>query len=517
MSSLREKTREFEELAEAAKLGGGQEKIDKQHEKGKFTARERLEIMLDPGSFHELDMFVQHTCRDFGMEKQVYPGDGVVTGYGTINGRLVYVYAQDFTVLGGSLGKKCSEKICKVMDLALRNGAPCIGLNDSGGARIQEGVLSLAGYGEIFYRNTAASGVVPQIAVVMGPCAGGAVYSPGIQDFVFMVKGTSHMFITGPDVIKAVTKEEVTFDELGSALTHNSKSGVAHFMTDDEEEALQKVKTLLSYLPANNMENPPTVETSDDPQRLCDELYDLVPLDAIKAYDMKDVIRVIVDDREYFEVQEHFAPQLTVGYARLNGRTVGIVGNNPKFFAGCVDIDASVKGARFIRFCDAFNIPLVVLVDVPGFLPGKSQEVGGIIRHGAKLMYAFSEATVPRVTVVTRKAYGGAYIVMNSKHIGADLNYAWPSAEIAVMGPEGAINIIFRRELASADDSNRRRTELLDDYRKKFANPKLPSEYGFIDEIISPHLTRVRLIAALESLQGKRSLKPYRRHGNIPL
>ncbi len=517
MSSLREKTRELLDMIEAAKLGGGEDKITKQHDKGKFTARERLDLLLDPGSFHELDMFVQHKCTDFGMEKQVYPGDGVITGYGTVNGRLVYVYAQDFTVLGGSLGKKCSEKICKVMDLALQNGVPCIALNDSGGARIQEGVMSLAGYGDIFFRNTNCSGVIPQITVIMGPCAGGAVYSPGIQDYVFMVKGTSHMFITGPDVIKAVTKEEVTFDELGSALTHNTKSGVAHFMTDDEEEALQKVKTLLSFLPSNNMESCPRVEPTDDPHRLCDELYDIVPLDPIKAYDMRDLIKVVVDNGEFFEVQEHFAPQLSIGYARLNGRTVGIVANNPRFFAGTLDIDASVKGARFIRFCDSFNIPLVVLVDVPGFLPGKSQEVSGIIRHGAKLMYAFCEATVPRVTVVTRKAYGGAYIVMNSKHIGADLNYAWPSAEIAVMGPEGAINVIFRRELAKADDSSRKRTELLEDYRKKFANPKLPSEYGFIDEIIPPHLTRARLVSAMETLQGKRNQKPYRKHGNIPL
>jgi acetyl-CoA carboxylase carboxyltransferase component len=517
MSTLRERTRELLDMIEAARQGGGPDKIKNQHAKGKFTARERLEILLDPGSFHELDIFVQHKCTDFGMEKQLYPGDGVVTGYGTINGRLIYVYAQDFTVLGGSLGKKCSEKICKVMDMAVQNGAPVIGLNDSGGARIQEGVMSLAGYGDIFVRNTGASGVVPQIAVIMGPCAGGAVYSPGIQDFVFMVKGTSHMFITGPDVIKAVTKEEVTFDELGSAQTHNAESGVAHFMVEDEEDALQKVKKLLSFLPSNNLEQPPRIDAIDDPQRICDELYDIVPLDPIKAYDAKDVIKSVVDAGDYFEVAEHYAPNITVGFARLSGRTVGVVANNPRFFAGTLDINASVKGARFIRFCDAFSIPLIVFCDVPGFLPGKSQETGGIIRHGAKLMYAFCEASVPRVTVVTRKAYGGAYIVMNSKHIGADLNYAWPSAEIAVMGPEGAINIIFRRELAEADDSTRKRSQLLEDYRKKFANPKLPSEYGFIDEIIPPHLTRVRLISALETLQGKRVHKPYRKHGNIPL
>jgi acetyl-CoA carboxylase carboxyltransferase component len=517
MTTLREKTRELLDMIEVARQGGGPDKIKGQHAKGKFTARERLDILLDPGSFHELDMFVQHKCSDFGMDKMVYPGDGVITGYGAIGGRLVYVYAQDFTVLGGSLGKKQSEKICKVMDMAVQNGAPVVGLNDSGGARIQEGVMSLAGYGEIFFRNTNSSGIVPQIAVIMGPCAGGAVYSPGIMDMVFMVKGTSHMFITGPDVIKAVTKEEVTFDELGSAQTHNTESGVAHFMAEDEEEALQKVKALLGYLPSNNLESPPAVEPGDDPQRICDELYDIVPLEPIKAYDVKDVIRCLMDRGEYLEVQEHYAPNISVGFARLNGRTVGVVANNPKFFAGTLDINASVKGARFIRFCDAFNVPLVVLCDVPGFLPGKSQEIGGIIRHGAKLMYAFSEATVPRVTVVTRKAYGGAYIVMNSKHIGADLNYAWPSAEIAVMGPEGAINIIFRRELAEAEDSNRKRTQLLDDYRKKFANPKLPSEYGFIDEIIPPHLTRVRLISAMETLQGKRVARPYRKHGNIPL
>ncbi len=517
MTTLREKTRELLDMIEVARQGGGPDKIKSQHAKGKFTARERLDILLDPGSFHELDTFVQHKCNDFGMDKMVYPGDGVITGYGAIGGRLVYVYAQDFTVLGGSLGKKQSEKICKVMDLAVQNGAPVIGLNDSGGARIQEGVMSLAGYGDIFYRNTNASGIVPQIAVIMGPCAGGAVYSPGIMDMVFMVKGTSHMFITGPDVIKAVTKEEVTFDELGSAQTHNTESGVAHFMAEDEEEALQKVKTLLGYIPSNNLEPPPVVDPGDDPQRICDELYDIVPYDPIKAYDVKDVIRCLMDRGQYFEVHEHYAPNISVGFARLNGRTVGVVANNPKFFAGTLDINASVKGARFIRYCDAFNIPLVVLCDVPGFLPGKSQELGGIIRHGAKLMYAFSEATVPRVTVVTRKAYGGAYIVMNSKHIGADLNYAWPSAEIAVMGPEGAINIIFRRELAEAEDSARKRSQLLDDYRKKFANPKLPSEYGFIDEIIPPHLTRVRLISAMETMQGKRVGRPYRKHGNIPL
>jgi len=517
MTNMREKTRELLDLIESARQGGGPDKIKGQHAKGKFTARERLEILLDPGSFHELDMFVQHKCTDFGMDKMVYPGDGVVTGYGTIDGRLVYIYAQDFTVLGGSLGKKCAEKICKIMDLAVQNGAPMIGLNDSGGARIQEGVNSLAGYGDIFYRNTNSSGVVPQVAVIMGPCAGGAVYSPGIMDFIFMVKGTSHMFITGPDVIKAVTKEEVTFDELGSALTHNSESGVAHVMAEDEEDALQKIKTLLSFIPSNNLEPPPRIDPTDDPQRICDELYEIVPLDPIKGYDAKDVIRCVVDNGEYFEIHEHYAPNISVGFARLNGRTVGIVANTPKFFAGTLDINASVKGARFIRFCDAFAIPLIVFCAVPGFLPGKSQEVGGIIRHGAKLMYAFCEATVPRVTVVTRKAYGGAYIVMNSKHIGADLNFAWPSAEIAVMGPEGAINIIFRKELADADDSARKRTQLLEDYRKKFANPKLPSEYGFIDEIIPPHLTRARLISAMESLQGKRVHRPSRKHGNIPL
>ncbi len=517
MSSLREKTRELLDMIESARQGGGADRIKAQHDKGKMTARERLDILLDPGSFHELDMFVQHKCTDFGMEKQVYPGDGVVTGYGTVNGRLIYVIAQDFTVLGGSLGKKCAEKICKVMDLAVQNGAPCVALNDSGGARIQEGVMSLAGYGDIFLRNVNTSGVVPQIAVIMGPCAGGAVYSPGIQDFIFMVKGTSHMFITGPDVIKAVTKEEVTQDELGSAATHNSRSGVAHFMAEDEADALQKVKTLLGFLPSNNLDLPPLVETADDPGRICDELYEIVPLDPIKAYDVKEVIRSVVDNGFFFETQEHFAPNITVGFARLNGRSVGIVANNPQHFAGTLDISASVKGARFVRFCDAFNIPLVVLVDVPGFLPGKDQEFNGIIRHGAKLMYAFSEATVPRVTVTLRKSYGGAYIVMNSKHIGADLSYAWPSAEIAVMGPEGAINVIFRKELAQAEDTTSKRNQLLDDYRKKFANPKLPSEHGFIDEIIPPHLTRVRLISAMETLQGKRTHKPARKHGNIPL
>jgi len=517
MTTLREKTRELLDMIEVARQGGGPDKIKSQHAKGKFTARERLDILLDPGSFHELDTFVQHKCNDFGMDKMVYPGDGVITGYGAIGGRLVYVYAQDFTVLGGSLGKKQSEKICKVMDLAVQNGAPVIGLNDSGGARIQEGVMSLAGYGDIFYRNTNTSGIVPQIAVIMGPCAGGAVYSPGIMDMVFMVKGTSHMFITGPDVIKAVTKEEVTFDELGSAQTHNTESGVAHFMAEDEEEALQKVKTLLGYIPSNNLEPPPVVDPGDDPQRICDELYDIVPFDPIKAYDVKDVVRCLMDRGQYFEVHEHYAPNISVGFARLNGRTVGVVANNPKFFAGTLDINASVKGARFIRFCDAFNIPLVVLCDVPGFLPGKSQELSGIIRHGAKLMYAFSEATVPKITVVLRKAYGGSYLAMCSKELGADKVFAWPSAEIAVMGAEGAAAVVFRKEIASAEDPAAKRAEVVDAYREKFATPFASAAHGYVDDIIDPADTRRQIAVALALSANKRQQRPPKKHGVFPV
>jgi len=509
--------RELRELKEQAKLGGGKKRIERQHAKGKLTARERLNLLLDEGSFRELDMFVTHRCTDFGMEKNRPVGDSVVTGWGAIDGRLVYVFVQDFTVFGGSVSKVHGEKICKVMDLAMKNGAPLIGVNDSGGARIQEGVDSLWAYGEIFTRNTLASGVIPQISVIMGPCAGGAVYSPAITDFIFMVQETSHMFITGPQVIRAVTGEEVTQEALGGAAAHSVKSGAAHFMGADEPQTLAMVRRLLSFLPQNNLEDPPRVEPADDPGRVDERLDTLVPDDPSKPYDMKEIILRVVDDGDFMEVHERYATNFIVGFARMDGRPVGIVAQQPKILAGVIDINAADKGARFIRFCDCFNVPLVTFCDTPGFMPGVAQEHGGIIRHGAKMLYAFAEATVPKVAVITRKAYGGAYIVMSSKHLRGDINYAWPSAKIAVMGPEGAVNIIARTEIKEAEDPEARRAELLEDYRDKFANPYVAASRGYIDDVIEPHETRPRLINALEMLQNKQDTNPPKKHGNIPL
>jgi acetyl-CoA carboxylase carboxyltransferase component len=497
--------------------GGGRERIQKQHEQGKWTARERIESLLDAGSFQELDMFVTHNCHDFDMDKKIVLGDGVVTGFGRIDGRLVYVFAQDFTVFGGSLGEMYATKICKVMDLAVRNGAPVIGLNDSGGARIQEGVVSLGGYAEIFWRNTQASGVVPQLSAVLGPCAGGAVYSPAITDFTIMIEGESHMFITGPDVIKAVTNEEVTFEQLGGARTHATVSGVAHFTAATERDGLALLRHLMSFLPSNNLDDPPYRMPTDASDRLAPELRSLVPANPNKPYDMRDVITRVVDDGEFLEVHRQWAENVVVGFGRLNGRPVGLVGNNPQALAGVLDINASVKAARFVRFCDAFNIPLVTFVDVPGFLPGTQQEYGGIIKHGAKLLYAYCEATVPKVTVIVRKAYGGAYDVMCSKHIRADYNLAWPTAEIAVMGPQAAINIIFRRELQEAANPELRRAELADQYADKFASPYVAASRGYLDAVIDPAETRLHLIRLLETLAGKREVRPRRKHGNIPL
>jgi acetyl-CoA carboxylase carboxyltransferase component len=505
------------QLRHESKMGGGEERIARQRAKGKMTAHERMEILLDKGSFRELDPFAVHRERNFDMDKTRVPGDSVVTGWGTIDGRLVYVFSQDFTVLGGSLSGIHAEKVCKVMDMAVRNGAPIIGINDSGGARIQEGVVSLGGYADIFLRNTLASGVVPQISAIMGPCAGGAVYSPALTDFIFMVKETSHMFITGPDVVEAVTGEKVTFEELGGAMTHNTKSGVAHVAAESEADCLYLIRELMSFLPSNNMEDPPQKHSNDDDLRTEAALNDLVPDNPNKPYDIKDAIQLIVDDGEFYEIQEHFAENIVVGFARLGGFSVGIIGNQPKVLAGVLDINASGKAARFVRFCDSFNIPLIVFEDVPGFLPGIDQEHGGIIRHGAKLLYAFCEATVPKITVVTRKAYGGAYCVMNSKHIRADLNLAWPTAEIAVMGPDGAVNIIYRKEIAEADDPVARKAELVDQYREHFANPFVAAELGYIDDVIEPSETRPRLINALHMLQNKRDQNPPKKHGNIPL
>ena len=511
------KVKELIELKIKAKLGGGKDRILKQHEKGKYTARERVEKLLDPGSFIELDAFVKHRCTDFGMEDKRVLGDGVITGYGRIEGRLVYIFSQDFTVFGGSLGEIYAQKICKVMDLALKNGAPVIGLNDSGGARIQEGVASLGGYAEIFFRNVMSSGVIPQISAIMGPCAGGAVYSPAMTDFILMVKGTSHMFITGPEVIKTVTGEEVTFEALGGAMTHNTKSGVANFVAEDEDECLNQIKTLMSYIPQNNLETTPCIEPTDDPNRMDNELINIIPPDPNQPYDMRDVVRHIVDNGEFLEVHPYWAQNIIVGFVRLHGYAIGVVGNQPNQLAGTLDINSSTKGARFVRFCDAFNIPLLTFVDVPGFLPGTSQEYGGIIRNGAKLLYAFCEATVPKMTIITRKAYGGAYDVMCSKHIRADINFAWPTSEIAVMGPDGAVNIIFRKEIASAEDKKEKHDELVKDYRKKFASPYFAAERGYIDDVIEPQETRPRLINALETLLGKREPRPKKKHGNIPL
>jgi acetyl-CoA carboxylase carboxyltransferase component len=505
------------ELRAEAQLGGGQARIDAQYKKGKLTARERIALLVDKGSFRELDTFVTHRTVGFGMADKKYLSDSVVTGWGTINKRLVYVYSQDFTVFGGSLGEVHAEKVCKLMDLAMKNGAPVIGLADSGGARIQEGVVSLAGYADLFLRNVMASGVIPQISVIMGPCAGGAVYSPAMTDFIFMVKNTSHMFITGPEVIKAVTREEVTFEELGGAMTHNTKSGVSHVAAESEADCIFLVRELFSYIPSNNTEEPPYVEIADDPLRMEARLDDIVPEDPSKPYDMKEVIRLVMDGGEFFEIHEHYAPNILVGFARLGGYTVGVVANQPAVLAGVLDNDASRKGGRFVRFCDAFNIPIVTFEDVPGFMPGVAQEHGGIIIHGAKLLYAYCEATVPKLTVVTRKTYGGAYCVMSSKHIRGDFNVSWPSAEIAVMGSEGAVNIIFRKELAEADDPAARREELVADYRRQLANPYVAASRGFIDDVIEPRETRPRLINALQMLQHKRDENPPKKHGNIPL
>ena len=515
--SMREKLELLQQKRAEAALGGGAGRIAAQHEKGKMTARERLDVLLDAGTFVELDRFVTHRSTDFGLADERYLGDGVVTGYGRIEGRLVYVFAQDFTVFGGSLSEAHAEKICKVMDLALKNGAPVIGLNDSGGARIQEGVVSLASYGYIFDRNVRSSGVIPQISVIMGPCAGGAVYSPAMTDFIFMVKDTSHMFITGPDVIKTVTGEEVTFEDLGGAMAHASKSRIAHFVAEDEQHCLQMVRYLMSFLPQNNLEDPPVFATSDPPDRQAQELVDLMPDEPNKAYDMHDVIKHVFDDGDFFEVFPYYAQNILTGFARLNGHAVGIVANQPMHLAGVLDIHSSEKAARFVRFCDAFNIPLVVFVDVPGFLPGTNQEWGGIIRRGAKLLFAFSEATVPRMQVITRKAYGGAYVVMNSKSIRADVAFAWPTAEIAVMGAEGAVNIVSRKELDKAEDKKVKRAELIADYTEKFANPYVAAERGYVDDVIDPRETRPRLINALEMLLTKRETLAPRKHGNIPL
>jgi propionyl-CoA carboxylase beta chain len=507
----------LEALERQAELGGGADRIAKQHEAGKLTARERLDLLLDSGTFVELDKFVTHRSSDFGMGERKILGDGVVTGYGKVDGRQIFVFAQDFTVFGGSLSGAYAQKICKVMDLATRVGAPVVGLNDSGGARIQEGVESLAGYADIFLRNTLASGVVPQISLILGPCAGGAVYSPAITDFIAMVKDTSYMFITGPDVIRTVTHEEVTKEDLGGALAHNQKSGVAHFAAENEQSAILLTRELLGYLPSNNTEDPPLAPCDDDPFRADAALTDIVPTNPNKPYDIKEIVRAVVDHRHFFEVQEHHAKNIVIGFARLNGRSVGVVANQPAFLAGVLDIAASVKAARFVRFCDCFNVPLITFVDVPGFLPGTAQEWGGIITHGAKLLYAFAEATVPKVTVITRKAYGGAYDVMASKHIRADVNFAYPSAEIAVMGPEGAVNIIFRNELQKAKDPDAERARLVAEYREKFANPYKAAELGYIDEVIRPEQTREKLIRALEMLKDKRQENLPRKHGNIPL
>jgi propionyl-CoA carboxylase beta chain len=502
-----------------AETGGGAERRERQHKEGKLSARERIELLLDEGSFEEIDKYVTHHCTDFGMEEQRPPGDGFVTGFGRIDGRLVYVFAQDFTVFGGSLSEANAMKICKIMDLAMRTGAPVIGLNDSGGARIQEGVMSLAGYAEIFLRNTLASGVIPQISAVLGPCAGGAVYSPAITDFIFMTRGSSYMFVTGPDVIKTVTHEDVTKEELGGAMTHNATSGVAHFVARDDGDCLAMIREMMGFLPSNNLEDPPRRTASDPWDRAEASLDTLVPADPMVPYDIKDAIHAIADDGDFFEVHEHFAKNIVVGLARLDGRPVGMVANQPAVLAGCLDIDASVKAARFVRFCDAFNIPLVTFEDVPGFLPGTQQEFAGIIRHGAKLLFAFAEATVPKLTVITRKAYGGAYCVMSSKHLRTDANFAWPTAEIAVMGPEGAVNIVYKRELDKTplEDREALRKQKIEEFRERFANPYVAAERGYIDAVIEPRDTRRKLITALRALENKRDSNPKKKHGNIPL
>ncbi|MCX6231660.1 MAG: acyl-CoA carboxylase subunit beta [Bacteroidetes bacterium] len=511
MSTLKDKFKIFEDKDKAAELGGGIDRIEKQHKGGKLTARERIAVLLDKGSFVEIDKFVVHRNSDFGMENQRILGDGVVTGYGKIDGRLMYVFAQDFTVFGGSLSRANADKVKKIMEMAMKMGAPVIGLNDSGGARIQEGVESLGGYADLFYLNVMSSGVIPQISAILGPCAGGAVYSPALTDFILMVNQTSYMFVTGPDVIKSVTHEEVTKDDLGGARTHNATSGVAHLIAEDDEHAMMMLRELISYIPSNNMEDPPIKVCTDDIHRVEEKLQTIVPADSNKPYDIKEIITTVVDDHRFFEIQPLHAMNIVVGFARLGGRSVGIVANQPAHLAGCLDILSSTKAARFVRFCDSFSIPLITLVDVPGFLPGTTQELGGIIKHGAKLLYAFCEATVPKITLITRKAYGGAYDVMSSKHIGADVNMAYPTAEIAVMGSEGAVNILYR------DANPEEKQEYLDDYREKFASPYKAAERGYIDEIIYPKNTRYKLIEALEMTQNKRAANPPKKHGNIPL
>ena len=512
-----DKLEELIKLSENIKLGGGQKAIDKQHENGKLTARERILKLLDQGSFVEIDAFVEHRCVNFGMEEKTMPGDGVVSGYGTIDGRLVYIYAQDFTVMGGSLGEMHAGKIVKAQQMALKVGAPIIGINDSGGARIQEGVDALSGYGKIFYNNTIASGVIPQISVIMGPCAGGAVYSPAITDFIFMVKNISKMFITGPEVIKSVTGEVVSGEKLGGAMTHNSISGVAHFVDNSEDECIEHIKKLLSFLPQNNLETTPVQIVEDDINRIDENLNSIIPDNPNKAYDMKDVIFTLADNGEFMEYQAYYAQNIVTGFMRLNGRSVGVIASQPKYLAGCLDINASDKAARFIRTCDSFNIPLLTLMDVPGFLPGTTQEYGGIIRHGAKMLYAYSEATVPKVTVITRKAYGGSYIAMCNKELGADIVLAWPTAEIAVMGPDGAANIIFKKEIAEAEDKNLKRQEKIQEYRNTVANPYTAAARGYVDAVIEPSETRKRIISSFDMLTGKRESRPEKKHGNIPL
>lgn len=512
-----DKVNELNSRKERIEQSGGADKIAKQHEAGKMTARERINLLFDANSFVEIDAFVEARSIEFDMQKKKVPGDGVVTGYGTIDGRLVFVSSQDFTVIGGSLGEMHAKKITKVMDMAMKMGAPFISINDSGGARIEEGIDALSGFGDIFFRNTLASGVIPQISVIMGPCAGGAVYSPAITDFVFMVDKTSQMFITGPQVIKAVTGEDVTFEKLGGAETHNSVSGVAHFNSNGEQECINDIKKLLSFLPDNNLSDAPTYINSDDLNRIPEDLDTIIPDDANKPYDMKDIINKVVDNGDFFEVHKHYAQNIIVGFGRLNGKTVGIIANQPKFMAGSLDVNSSDKAARFVRFCDSFNIPLVTFTDVPGYLPGVDQEHNGIIRHGAKLLYAFSEATVPKINVIVRKAYGGAYIAMNSKHLGADMVFAWPTAEIAVMGPDGAANIIFRKDIAQAADPVALRNEKIEEYRNKFSNPYIAASRGYVDDVIEPSSTRIRLISALEMLASKRENRPSKKHGNIPL
>jgi propionyl-CoA carboxylase beta chain len=514
---FKENFERLQRLNREAELGGGADRIKKLHAEGRNTARERIDILVDRGSFVELDKFKTHRCTDFGMEQKKIPGDGMVTGFGTISGRTVYVFSQDFTVFGGSLSGAVAEKVCKVMEMALKNGAPIIGLNESGGARIQEGVVSLAGYTDIFLQNVLASGVIPQISAIMGPCAGGAVYSPAITDFIFMVKSSSYMFVTGPDVIKAVTHEEVTKEELGGTETHGTKSGVAHFIADNVKECLLMIRELVDFLPSNNLEDPPVRLTDDDPLRKEMKLREIIPDNPNKPYDIKEVISLVIDEGYFYEVQKDFAKNIVIGFARLGGQAVGIVANQPAYLAGCLDIDASVKAARFIRFCDCFNIPIVTFVDVPGFLPGTAQEFSGIIRHGAKLLYAYAEATVPKVTVITRKAYGGAYNVMSSKHLRGDLNFAYPTAEIAVMGPEGAVNIVFRNDLGKSKDPSKGKEDLVAEYRKTFANPFKAAELGYIDQVILPEETRPMMIRSLKTLKHKRDKNPPKKHGNIPL